>query len=494
MIRSFYWKLLTALALSALLVACGGGGGGGTSGGTSAGTSSGVITGFGSVVVNGVKFDDNGTDILLVDEDDASSSGDKAGTRDDLEVGMVVEVENETRGKGRHANEIRIEKIVTGLVQTVTPTNSTLLVLGQTVLVDAQTSFTGRDRSNALITDITGLAPSDFVEVSGFSKPDGSILATLIQKKNFQRDVTTLKVKGKISNLRATTFTINAQVVDFASVPALITPNGTILKVDDLVAVKSKLTPAILGDTLVAQKVRVKNSRLQTRDGHKIEIEGIIESIINTIDTKTFVINGITVDGSNLPGFGALAAGQKIEVEGVMVNGILVPTKAKNEQESSIRVEAPIQSLGADSITALGVTFNVNEFTRFEDKVSRTRPFNKENFATVLLVGDSVAIRGFKVAADDTLTATRIERVESRDFVSVQGPLTSKAPSSAVTILGVTVNIGPSTHFNDPLTLSTLFSDLTPIGTTLLKAEGVVANDGTPSALDATEIEIENDD
>ncbi len=45
-----------------------------------------------------------------------------------------------------------------------------------------------------------------------------------------------------------------------------------------------------------------------------------------------------------------------------------------------------------------------------------------------------------------------------------------------------------------PLTLSTLFSDLTPIGTTLLKAKGVVANDGTPSALDATEIEIENDD
>ena len=484
---SLIWKLFTALILSALIVACGGGGGGGASSGSSAGVSSGVISGFGSVVVNGVKFDDNGTDILVVDGDDSSSNDDRVGSRSDLEVGMVVEVENESRGNSQHANQIRVEDVVKGQIQTVDAVNGTLLVLGQTIIVDSQTSFTGRDSGGVLITDITGFAGSDYVEVSGFSKPDGSILATLIQKKTYQAGVSTLKVKGKINTLASTTFTINAQTIDFLSAPALIKPNGTNLKAGDFVVVKTKLTPAALGDTLIAQKIKVKNNRLQVRDGHKIEVEGIIESI--DLVNKTIVINGITIDASSLSNLGALSAGQKIEVEGVLVNGVLIPSKSKNEQESTIRMEAPIQALSSTSVTVLGQVFNVNAFTRFEDKVSGTRPFNVENFATVLQTGDRIAIRAIQ-DANGGLIATRLERIEPRSGVLVQGPVTAKTPSTALTILGVTVNILPDTQFRGT-TSSAIFNDAQTPLQTLLKAKGVAPSD-TTNVINATEIEVEN--
>ena len=484
---SLIWKLFTALILSALIVACGGGGGGGASSGSSAGVSSGVISGFGSVVVNGVKFDDNGTDILVVDGDDSSSNDDRVGSRSDLEVGMVVEIENESHGSSQHANQIRVEDVVKGQIQTVDAVNGTLLVLGQTIIVDSQTSFTGRDSGGVLITDITGFAGSDYVEVSGFSKPDGSILATLIQKKTYQAGVSTLKVKGKINTLASTTFTINAQTVDFLSAPALIKPNGTNLKAGDFVVVKTKLTPAALGDTLIAQKIKVKNNRLQVRDGHKIEVEGIIESI--DLVNKTIVINGITIDASSLSNLGALSAGQKIEVEGVLVNGVLIPSKSKNEQESTIRMEAPIQALSSTSVTVLGQVFNVNAFTRFEDKVSGTRPFNVENFATVLQTGDRIAIRAIQ-DANGGLIATRLERIEPRSGVLVQGPVTAKTPSTALTILGVTVNILPGTRFRGT-TSSAIFNDAQTPLQTLLKAKGV-APSGTTNVINAIEIEVEN--
>ena len=484
---SLIWKLFTALILSALIVACGGGGGGGASSGSSAGVSSGVISGFGSVVVNGVKFDDNGTDILVVDGDDSSSNDDRVGSRSDLEVGMVVEVENESRGNSQHANQIRVEDVVKGQIQTVDAVNGTLLVLGQTIIVDSQTSFTGRDSGGVLITDITGFAGSDYVEVSGFSKPDGSILATLIQKKTYQAGVSTLKVKGKINTLASTTFTINAQTIDFLSAPALIKPNGTNLKAGDFVVVKTKLTPAALGDTLIAQKIKVKNNRLQVRDGHKIEVEGIIESI--DLVNKTIVINGITIDASSLSNLGALSAGQKIEVEGVLVNGVLIPSKSKNEQESTIRMEAPIQALSSTSVTVLGQVFNVNAFTRFEDKVSGTRPFNVENFATVLQTGDRIAIRAIQ-DANGGLIATRLERIEPRSGVLVQGPVTAKTPSTALTILGVTVNILPGTRFRGT-TSSAIFNDAQTPLQTLLKAKGVALS-GTTNVINATEIAVEN--
>ena len=75
------------LLLMALAAACGGGGGVDT-GGTGATVSSysvGRISGFGSIVVNGVHFDESGASI--VDDDGAPHR------RDELQLGMTVNVD-----------------------------------------------------------------------------------------------------------------------------------------------------------------------------------------------------------------------------------------------------------------------------------------------------------------------------------------------------------------------------------------------------------------
>src|SRR5438128_484994 len=92
-------RVLTSLLAAAGIVAlpsCGGGGGGGDAGGgatvggvDTGGTgafSTGRITGFGSVIVNGVRFEDNAA--RVADDDDEA----KVFRPEDLRLGMVVRI------------------------------------------------------------------------------------------------------------------------------------------------------------------------------------------------------------------------------------------------------------------------------------------------------------------------------------------------------------------------------------------------------------------
>ena len=75
-----------ALAAAAILAACGGGSSGNSSSGMAG--ASGVITGFGSVFVNGKEFaTDTHTQVLDGDNDDAASA------TANLQVGMTVDVD-----------------------------------------------------------------------------------------------------------------------------------------------------------------------------------------------------------------------------------------------------------------------------------------------------------------------------------------------------------------------------------------------------------------
>ena len=79
------WRTIApALALGLSMAACGGDDGGVGSGGTGS-FASGTITGFGSIIVNGVRYDDSEARVV-----DAAG---KVGSSRDLQLGMVVEVD-----------------------------------------------------------------------------------------------------------------------------------------------------------------------------------------------------------------------------------------------------------------------------------------------------------------------------------------------------------------------------------------------------------------
>lgn len=172
------WLLISTFWLAS----CGGGGGGGfspapapadpppdTSGIDRGGVSQGVITGFGSIFVNGTRFD---TSAALFTVDDSP------GAESDLAVGKVVTVIGSIDDDGLNgtATEVIFDDQVEGPIDSVDAATATLVVLGQTVRVDSETVFDDSIVPNG----IEGLSAGEVVEVSGFNDADGTIVATHI--------------------------------------------------------------------------------------------------------------------------------------------------------------------------------------------------------------------------------------------------------------------------------------------------------------------------
>ena len=125
---------LSMAALGVLLTSCGGGvGTGGT--GTFA---QGPISGFGSIIVNGVKFDESSARV----EDDDGGLQSSA----NLRLGMAVQVQagpSSTVGAvtSAQASLVRVTRSVVGTVGSVQVAQSRFTVLGQPIVVGPGTAF-----------------------------------------------------------------------------------------------------------------------------------------------------------------------------------------------------------------------------------------------------------------------------------------------------------------------------------------------------------------
>ena len=118
----------------ALLAACGGGGDSDSSTSTTQ-TVIGTISSFGSVVVNGVRFGDATASVRM---------NDATATRDQLRVGMVVQVRGRINADGTGvANSIQYNGCVQGPITAMNQVRNTVTVLGQTVKTDDDTVFDG---------------------------------------------------------------------------------------------------------------------------------------------------------------------------------------------------------------------------------------------------------------------------------------------------------------------------------------------------------------
>jgi Domain of unknown function (DUF5666) len=147
------------LAALALLGGCGGVDSGGTGTGAASTYAVGPITGFGSIIVNGVRYDDASAVI-----DDDNDDG-RVRSSADLKLGMRAEVQASaiTVSAGvssATASSIRVHSEIVGPVEAIDPVNARLSVLGQTVDVVATTVFDA-----SLTSGLSSLVPGDVIEV-----------------------------------------------------------------------------------------------------------------------------------------------------------------------------------------------------------------------------------------------------------------------------------------------------------------------------------------
>jgi hypothetical protein len=210
-------RLTILIALLAALSACGGGGGGGGTSADSGGiggtgvTSTGVMT-KGSVILNGVKFEDNAANIVIDDTPKTAAA---------LQDGMVVKVIGTVNDDGIRGTAQRVEAeiesrgIVTAVNGTANPQRFT--VLGQTVLVDDLTIYSNLGGFGSLTADPAGVAGT-LVEVHGQRDTSGNIRATRVEANPAQMgDSLVDEIRGIVTNRDNDTdniFNVGTQSVD----------------------------------------------------------------------------------------------------------------------------------------------------------------------------------------------------------------------------------------------------------------------------------------
>ncbi|MGQ0667077.1 MAG: DUF5666 domain-containing protein, partial [Nitrospiraceae bacterium] len=389
-------------ALTAL--SCSGGGGGGTgitgaSASASVSVSSGTITGFGSVKLSGKEYQTQNTSFMVDGQ---------PGMQNDLKVGMVVTVNGSLSSSGiRTATTITQDDVVEGAIQAIPATNDRIVVLGQTVLIDNGTVF-----DNSISPqNIGGLAVGDLVEVNGFVKGKGLIIATLIEKKTLP---VTCEVSGIIENhdSGAEIFTIGGLTVAYSSAVFNDMPNPAGNAWND-VLVEVKGSPCgQAAQPLLATKL--EPVRINVMNAGEVEVEGAI-TLFNS--PASFTVNGVPVVTNANTIFeggvaGDLALGVEVEVEGSLANGIL--TAKEVSFRDNVEIEGDAATVTADDLTVSGlpgITVFVNAQTEFKGGISSLDQ---------LFGGDHVRVRG-RPTGTNTVIAAEVEQRSTDTRVILQG-------------------------------------------------------------------------
>ena len=412
--KSMFRKTLLAGSI-AMLTACGGGG----DQTAATGTTSGVITGFGSIIVNGVHYD--------VDSADVSIDG-VPGVQSSLAVGDVVVLQGSSvnaDGVTGTATAVSANDELEGYVLDLSGLSAgvgTINVMGQTVTITLDTVFEGDD---AAVLTIGDLSVNDVVEVSGFSDGNGGILATRLETKDsLDNDI---EIKGLISNLDAGafTFTIGSLIVDYSAATEVTS------LIDNGLLVEVKTDSVLTGDlasgfVMAASKVEIEEvDDIDGDEGDEIEVQGLISGVDQV--AETFVFNGQTIGFAELDDDfdpSTLVDGMLITVEGhIDAAGNFVFDEIEEDHASDDEVEGTVSAITEATITVdvngVETTFSVTNDTRMIDEqdegVIPVRFFSLADVA----VGDFVEVKFYVDGTTQDNIATELER-EDAPVVVVQ--------------------------------------------------------------------------
>ena len=391
--RTSAWAALSATFAAVVLVACGGGGGDAPAGATTPPTAtaksvyaSGPVTGFGSIIINGVRFDDSGA---TISDDDGRVMAEA-----EVHLGFQVEIEGLHGSDDAHgfAHAIHVHSALIGPVTAVDTTASTLTVLGQTVTVNAQTAF-----DTALASGLASVATGAVVQVHGqFDSASSSYVATRVE---LDAAATHYKIRGTITALDATakTLSIGPTAVDFSTTTGVPTD----LAVGKLVAIR--LATTAVNGVWTANAI-VDGQRL-LQDHDVAHLRGVISAFTSATQ---FSVDGNPVDASSATfpdGQAGVVLGATVEVEGQLVAGVVVARVVGVENEhqhdgSRVELHGVISALDstAQTFVVRGVTVSYAGTVDFHD-----------GSAATLANGLFVEVRGGFSADGTVVDATRID-------------------------------------------------------------------------------------
>ena len=393
----------------------------------------GEITGFGSVVVNGVRYGTGGAEIVLDGE---------PGTEAGLSVGAVVTLRGEKvpGADTGTASRIEFDDNVEGPVDAVDTATRTAVILGRTVHVSIDTLFEGGTAAS-----LADLAVGDAAEVSGFDRADGSVEATLIRLKpapdRLELTGTAAQVDDAAKRLR-----IGGTRVDYGGASLDGFPDGAPSNGD---RVEARGSQRANDGALIAQTLSFRERGVEDAgEGEAARVGGLITRFASAED---FDVDGqpVTTDGDTVFTGGnasMLAPDVRVEVEGTVTDsGAVLAERVAIEMPSQARLAGNVTDIdpAAQTLTAAGVTVRTDGMTRFRDASSaRQRPFSFDDIAS----GDPVEAAGTENGT--ALQARSVTRVDAADGVVLRARARDLA-QDRFALLGVTVVTDGSTVFEE---------------------------------------------
>ena len=375
-------KFVKSLLIVLILSGCGQGSnqlaGGGQSG---TGITMGTISSFGSIYVNGIRFDTAQAQIFV--DGEAVGTGD-AVARDNLAVGQFVKIQGTITGDnaGSMADQVYYEKSLVGPVsgiQYLAPYTLKVTILGQNVIADKNTTWNG--------IDAEGLMLDTILEVSGHLKGDGTLLATYIAIKNYTYAIT-LIVKGAISELNEAeqTFHINGLGVDFSAAAGDIAQ----LNEGDLVRLEGILTE----DDIFSASELILWDPIGQPD--TVSQPAVVAGIVNNFESAhNFFINHIPVTTDDETVFAGITADQltngvNIVVTGNLSDGVLNADLIEFNEHFIVQ-DGTVQSIDLDN----GIITLAKATTTLIRVSADTEFIGKVNTFEALSLEDNVMVSGW---------------------------------------------------------------------------------------------------
>lgn len=443
---------LSPLFLTMLLAACGGGSGGSASNANSSSANSpgaqaevtqGMVTGFGSVIVNGVHFDVKNAAIEVDGESLVES---------DLKIGQIVRITGKVNGDGLQGTATKLlgESQLVGPITSIDLTTGTLVALGQTILITADTFFD----DDIAAADLT---VGDVIKVSSYTDAEGNLVATRIDIKE-SMPANKFQLTGEIADLDTTamTFTINGTRVDYSKATLSALRGATLEN-----GLKVRVVGNFSGDTFAAVG-NIHPSHLGFKHGDKdtdwdlVRLSGPVTELINGTsfkieETVILITTSTRFDGGTVSD---LQEGSLVKVYGELdSNQNLVASKIKINYRAKISQKGLLEAidLTAQTLTVSGTVYEITEDTSFNDRSrAKVRFFDLADLAT----GDTLHLRGYKTAATASAPArniaTRVERHNPHAFgdkdwkLEVEG-VVERVDAGSITVAGQVIQVNALT-------------------------------------------------
>ncbi len=409
----------------------------------------GAITGFGSVVVNGIHFLTTDTQVST---DDTASTDESS-----LKLGMVVNINgtvDEATGE-ISANQIDYSAEAEGMIESINLVNKSFDVMGQTIIVDSLTEFEG--------VTFNSLQVGQSVEISGNRNASDQIVATRVEVSGTTE--TQRKLRGIMSNFDQTNakFNINNIVVDFSAAQV----EGTLA---DGAEVKVSANQDTTNSSLMADEVKVLNNHDNNNGSEQDEdraIDGIITQFVSGTDFNVDD-QAISTDGATEYSYGQasdLAQGLNVSVYGTInANNTLVASKIRFDSEGDTEFKGMVESVNADTrqVTIMGTTIQTDLNTKFKDESSaQVRNFD----LSFVNINDRLSIEAFVSSTDNMAIARKVSRKGDNNTQgeALRGKV-SEITQPQFVVNNVTVKTSVATDFeagdNQGLTQAQFFTQL----------------------------------